>query len=414
MLIVTESYNLIDDIMNEDRYNYGRGLTADQAKEELHKESRDKRLDDLVDFLYEVWVDEFAGIDRKIPLRFPEDVKGKVKIARDYAPFLKANSEFHISGNKFTIDGIEFTFGDGSLFSDRAAAGREYENDVADDVRFLLLENTESKADRSRLKALQVQYAELLKDKDFKEAKKIVNADPSAIDHIVRVETPKRRNSHHELWNDDFEINTNTKDIKESGKIIADVVINDKIYLSAKIESHQLSGVRCAMVFDSNALFREYAKKNLSFKNKSSFDESDLSNNTPFKNFCELFSVDGFDMYNSLVPHNDNDRKLSVIKPQSEYSSSTLGLLFRKLVGGNYWVVKRGEPVRFIGVKNSNSLKFNISDAYITKSGKSIIFNGDLNGLPAAINVRTSSGEEYPCRMFPKVNIEDLINLLAK
>lgn len=413
MLIVTESYNPIDDIMNEDRYNYGRGLTADQAKAELHKESGDERLDDLVDFLYEVWVDEFAGIDRKIPLRFPEDVKGKVKIARDYAPFLKANSEFHVSGNKFTIGEIEFTFGDGSLFSDRAAAGREYENDVANDVRLLLLENAESKEDKARLSALQVQYAKLLEDKEFKKAKKIVKADPSAIDRVVKVETPKRRNSKGELWNSDFEINIDTKDIKESGKIIADVVINEKIYLSAKIESHQLSGVRCAMVFDSNALFREYAKQNRSFEDKRSFDESDLSNNTPFKNFCELFSVDGFDMYNSLVPHNDNDRKLSV-KPQSEDSSSKLGLLFRKLVGGNYWVVKRGEPVRFIGVNNTNSLKFTIDDAYITKSGKSITFSGKLNDLQASIIVRTSSGEDYPCRMFPKVNMKELIDLLSE
>lgn len=413
MLIVSENYSSIDDIMNKDRYNYGRGLTADQAKAELHKESSDERLDDLVDFLYEVWVDEFAGIDRKIPLRFPEDVKGKVKVARDYAPFLKANSEFHVSGNKFTIGEIEFTFGDGSLFSDRAAAGREYENDVADDVRLLLLENAESKEDKARLSALQVQYAKLLEDKEFKNAQKIVKADPSAIDRIVKVETPKRRNSNHELWDNDFNINTDTKDIEASGKIIADVVINDKIYLSAKIESHQLSGVRCAMVFDSNALFREYAKQNRSFEDKSSFDESDLSNNTPFKNFCELFSVDGFDMYNSLVPHNDNDRKLS-IKSQSENSSSTLGLLFRKLVGGNYWVVKRGEPVRFIGVNNASSLKFTIDDAYITKSGKSITFSGKLNDLPASIIVRTSNGEDYPCRMFPKVDIEKLIDLLSK
>lgn len=413
MLIISESYNPIGDIMNEDRYNYGRGLTADQAKAELHKEFSDERLDDLVDFLYEVWVDEFAGIDRKIPLRFPEDVKGKVKIARDYAPFLKASNKFHVSGNNFTIGNIEFTFGDGSLFSDRAAAGREYENDVANDVRLLLLENAESKEDKARLSALQVQYAKLLEDKEFKKAKKIVEADHNAIDRVVKVETPKRRNSNGELWNSDFKINTNTKDIKESGKIIADVVINEKIYLSAKIESHQLSGVRCAMVFDNNALFREYAKQNRSFKDKSSFDESDLSNNTPFKNFCELFSVDGFDMYNSLVPHNDNDRKLSV-KSQSEDSSSTLGLLFRKLVGGNYWVVKRGEPVRFIGVNNANSLKFTINDARITKSGKSITFSGSLNELPASIIVRTSNGEDYPCRMFPKVNIEALIDLLSK
>jgi hypothetical protein len=413
MLIVSENYSSIDDIMNEDRYNYGRGLTADQAKAELHKESSDERLDDLVDFLYEVWVDEFAGIDRKIPLRFPEDVKGKVKVARDYAPFLKANSEFHVSGNKFTIGEIEFTFGDGSLFSDRAAAGREYENDVADDVRLLLLENAESKEDRARLSELQAQYAKLLEDKEFKKAQKIVQADPSAIDRVVKVETPKRRNSNHELWDNDFNINTDTKDIEASGKIIADVVINDKIYLSAKIESHQLSGVRCAMVFDSNTLFRQYARENRSFKDEKSFNESNLAKNIPFMNFCKLFSVSEFDMYNSLVPHNDNDRKLT-IKNQSEYSSSTLGLLFRKLVGGNYWVVKRGEPVRFIGIKNLDNLRFTISNAYITKSGKSIVFNGSLNDLSAAINVRTSSGEDYPCRMFPKVEIEQLINLLAK
>lgn len=411
MLIVTESYNSIDDIMNEDKYNYGRGLTADQAKAELHKESSDKRLDDLIDFLYEIWVDEFNGIDRKIPLRFPEDVKGKVKVAREYEPFLKEDVELalNIMNHKFNLGGIEFTFGEGSLFSDRSAAGREYENNVANDIRILLLESVE---DKERLKILKKQYAELLKTADFKEAKEIVKADPGLVDRIIRVETPKRRNSNGELWNSDFKINTDTEDIEASGKIIADVVINNKIYLSAKIESHQLSGVRCAMVFDSNALFRKYAEESRSFKDETSFNRSSLSKNAPFKNFCELFSVSEFDMYNSLVPHNDSDRALTIL-PQSDYSSSTLGLLFRKLVGGNYWVVKRGEPVKYMS-SDINSLKFNISNAYVTKSGKSITFNGKLNDLPAAITVRTSSGEDYPCRMFPKIDIEKLIDLLSK
>ena len=84
MLIVSDSYNFISDIMNEDRYNYGRGLTADQAKAELHKESSDPRLDSLVDILYDLWEDKFHSADRSIPLKFPEDINRKVKIAREY------------------------------------------------------------------------------------------------------------------------------------------------------------------------------------------------------------------------------------------------------------------------------------------------------------------------------------------
>lgn len=417
MLIVSDSdsYNFISDIMNEDRYNYGRGLTADQAKAELHKESSDPRLDSLVDILYDIWKAEFHSADRDIPLRFPEDINRKVKIARAYKPFLKDNDKipFHISDDKFKIGNIEFSFGDGTMFSDRTAAGLEYENSAASEVKSLLLEGKIAQSE-SELKRLHKKYSDLLNDKSFIDAKDKATVDH--IDQLVTVKKPSRRNSKKQLWDDQF--NINIADIKstisESAYLLSDVIIHNdpptnSIYISAKIESHQWSAPSCSCVFEKNTAFRKAADSELSF------NKSGLSEDTAFCNFCNLFCLNKKDLYNALVPRNENDRNTLKIKRQTPWSKYTLGALFQMIIGGGYYLVKRGNTqVKYI-TKDFKEAKFMLGpNVLITDSGKTITFTGKFNGVEAKIDVRTSSGEAYPCRIFPVINHTLLIEALSE
>lgn len=415
MLIVSDSYNFISDIMNEDRYNYGRGLTADQAKAELHKESSDPRLDSLVDVLYDIWKSEFHSADRSIPLRFPEDINRKVKIAREYKQFLKDNDKipFRISDDKFKIGNIEFSFGDGTMFSDRTAAGLEYENSAASEVKSLLLEGKIAQ-NESELKRLHVKYSDLLNDKNFIDAKDKATVDN--IDQFVTVKKPSRRNSNKQLWDNQFNINIkNAKEtISESAYLLSDVIIRndppaDSIYLSAKIESHQWSAPSCSCVFEKNITFRKAADSELPFS------KSGLSKDTAFCNFCNLFCLNKKDLYSALVPHNENDRNTLKIKRQTPESKYTLGALFQMIIGGGYYLVKRGNtPVKYI-TKDFKKAKFVLdSNVLITDSGKTITFTGKFNDVKAKIDVRTSSGEAYPCRIFPVINHTLLIEALSK
>ena len=415
MLIVSDSYNFISDIMNEDRYNYGRGLTADQAKAELHKESSDPRLDSLVDILYDLWGDKFHSAYRSIPLRFPEDINRKVKIAREYKPFLKDNSKipFHISDDKFKIDNIEFSFGDGTVFSDRTAAGLEYEKSAASEVKSLLLEGKIAQ-NESELNRLHKKYKDLIDDDNFKAAKDKATVDN--IDQLVTVKKPSRRNSNQQLWDNQFNINIKNarETISESAYLLSDVIIHsgplaDSIYLSAKIESHQWSAPSCSCVFEKNITFRKAADSELPF------NKSGLNKDTAFCNFCNLFCLNKKDLYSAIVPHNENDRNTLKVKTQTSESKDNLGALFQMIIGGGYYLVKRGNTqVKYI-TKDFKKAKFVLdSNVLITDSGKTITFTGKFNGVNAKINVRTSSGEAYPNRIFPVIDHTSLIEALSK
>lgn len=218
-----------------------------------------------------------------------------------------------------------------------------------------------------------------------------------------------KRNRKGQLFDKDFNItSSDMKDVlDESGSIIADITINSKpeVYISVKMKSSQLSGVNYQYALEKNEDMWNGIKAGKSFNDVK--DEPDMKALINFCNVCGIDTEDVYNKYTCIFNHEKIDKNIKLGK---RYDGKKLGILFQKLIGGNYWYIKP-EHVLFVHAENNN-WKFNISNATIAETGKRISIQGDIEGVAVELEFRTDGHGVWPYRLFPRTHVADLINKL--
>lgn len=440
MLFVNKKYESLNKILCsrvdesdniDEAYNVGAGFSEQEVLDKfksINSKIDEQELTRFIDFLYDKWHNDgrLNGNENSIPFRFDSAEDGKkankvVNIARVYKSII--NKEYSISGDKFNVGGISFKYGDGSLFSNRSAKGLEYEGGIIGELQQLIAvaaDNTgKQRLSEKKLKSLidnpsVYHLIPIYTSGDLDNAIKAYK-NGTSLDELV-IGTGKvdpKRNKHHEMWSDDFEIDTtdeNTqKVLEDSGRIISDVTIttNPPVYVSVKIESAQLSGVFCSNILKNNKSLISAAKDGTSYD--SIKNTSDMH---AFKNFCNAIGADPIDLYNK---YNDlyNDKPITdVVKTTQNYNGLLLGNVFQKLIGGNCWYVKPSTAV-FIPSRNIH-LDFVRSHIRITSTGKKIIAYGKINGIDARVELRTAGEGNLPYRIFPVISVPSLLETIVE
>lgn len=427
MLYISRKYETLNDILNSyntsEAYTIGADFKESDVIEMFKNINKNISENDLVtlgnfvNLLYNHWHKSFKVKDdpKLIPFRF-DNTKKIVNISRAYKSFLSREG---YTTDKFTIGGITFKYGDGSLYSSRAEQGLAYENSIIGELKKLIETVSNNKSKRKRLSADEIVkisgdeqlrhivpiYSSGTLDNAVEEYK---NGKP--IDSLV-ISTGKvdpRRNKNHELWTNDFGITDGDmeKVLTASGKIISDATITTQpeTYISVKIESAQLSGVFCSNILKNNKTLVNAAINNEEYS--SIEDSQDM---LAFKNFCISIGADQQDLYNKYRSLYNGDKITTDIKKSSdEYDSRLLGIVFQKLIGGNYWYVKPSTSI-FVPSHDLN-LRFIRDRLYITPTGKKIIAFGNVNGIDARIELRTAGEGNLPYRVFPVVSVPALLD----
>lgn len=203
--------------------------------------------------------------------------------------------------------------------------------------------------------------------------------------------------------------------LNNSGNQISDITIvnpktNEPTYLSIKDSSAQLSGVIISP-----------SRKGVNWMDNYLDDIEDDESSQKFKQFWTMMGLvpDGdkkikggysvkqaFKMINPNATRKDDNIELAV----SNKPSKMLGDLIQRLIGGNYWYIS---PKKCIYISNEpQNWTFKADEAYVTATGRTINIKGTVNNIPASIIIRTSDvTRKYPNRMFPKLDVEKLLNI---
>lgn len=385
---------------------------------------------EFIDLMFNIWIDNFEKAPEKIPFR----CDGKsVKLSTFYEIYKNDildlqnnidNCKVSLPAGKIYINDFAIKFGEGSLKGNRAQKGLSYEdilvNQLIQTVELIAGKHSEGKLTKQ-------DFEDTIADKtlhclyNMYEAghlDEVLDMYISSKDNPIDLSTiivktgggNTKRNSNGEIF--DTEFNVTDSDIEQvlnkSGNIIADITINtnNPVYISAKMKSSQLSGVMYRKAIAQNETF-----KNAIMSNESWDDIKDAKEMVPFINFFNVLGIipaDVFVAYKQIYSgKTSKDITLSIDK---KYKPESLGCIFQKLLGGNYWYVKPG-ICEWVTDKNAK-LKFNINHASITSTGKGISVNGDVNGVKAEVNFRTDGDHAvgpYPYRLFPKISVPDLI-----
>lgn len=237
-------------------------------------------------------------------------------------------------------------------------------------------------------------------------------------------------------------------ELKKSGAIIADIIINTKpeeneemnltniaklkrnyiqnpnndnlIFISVKCEEAQLSGINIMPPFYNEDL---YDPKTRSFK------DLEFTNNISFINLCKLFMFEPqtvFDYYKFPVnqrPLNFKDDKL--YKPsnneESENRNKLINILVRCIIGGNYIYVNNTGYIKYVPYRTNNKnsifqVLFNSDSINGTLNPKSMYIQGEINSgendyIPFKLVFRSSSvDKKYPFRLFVSFENNKSIN----
>lgn len=377
---------------------------------------------EFIDRMFSIWQDNFESAPYKIPFR----CDGKhIKMSRLYLAFkdeieklckdLKIKFESYL--DRIKINDVKIEWGEGSLKGNRAEKGLSYEDDVVNE----LIQIVELVAGQHKEKKLnEKEFKTIVGNPTLSEWWEFYNA--GALNEIIELYPDcdlkekiiktgggnTHRNDNGELFSDNFEItNSDIKDVlTDSGRIIADVTIdtNNPVYISVKMKASQLSGVSYREAIVKNETFKKAVQESESYDSvKNSKDM------IPFINLCEvlgLYPEDVYNKYKDIYSGNASDMDLEINK---KYNPKLLGILFQKLLGGNYWYVKPN--IHTYVDANDAKLEFNVHSARLSGSGKTITVKGDVKGLKSEITFRTDS-EKYgpwPYRLFPKISVPDLI-----
>lgn len=440
MLLVNNEYTLLDNIICgrtdesdniDESYTVGAGFSEQDVLDKfksINSKIDERELTQFIDFLYDKWRSDgkLKGNANSIPFRFDSAADGKraskiVNIARVYKSII--SKEYSINDDKFNMGGISFKYGNGSLFSNRSAKGLEYEGGIIGELQQLIAVASDNTGKRhlseKKLKSLidnpsVYHLIPIYTSGDLDNAiKAYKNGTP--LDELV-IGTGKvdpRRNTHNEMWSDDFDIDTTNdstqKVLENSGRIISDVTIttDPPVYVSVKIESAQLSGVFCSNILKNNKSLISAAKNGASYN-----DIENTSDMRAFKNFCNAIGADPTDLYNKYKDLYNDNPITDFVKTTQKYNSLLLGNVFQKLIGGNCWYVKPSTSV-FIPSRNLH-LDFVRSHIRITPSGKKIIAYGSVNGIDARVELRTAGEGKLPYRVFPVISVPALLETIVE
>lgn len=303
------------------------------------------------------------------------------------------------------------------------------------------------------------------KIKNYKAIKFLVDKKPENIGDYIKTDGKgsTARNKYGQILNNDtFEVNINKKRkitedsidevenvLTQSGKIIADIVITtdknykkadinhinpDDIYISCKDGDAQLSGIAIQQPFYGN----EQKTRNNSYiaqcyREGKSYEEFISKKDNicviSFLHLCnDLMSVDPKTIYNYFAkPVSEREKNVQIKVNKKHERDEIISSLIQLLVGGNYFYVNSGN---YTGKKNKvEGGEIIWVDDNIDENKFSFIPNGEGHLEPSLISVmgvlkttkgdvkaelkfRSSSGDEYPFRLFIVINDKHIISNL--
>ena len=438
MLYISNKYTSLHSILCEsedtdEAYTVGAGFTLKDTVEKLYSikaldSDQKKQLKSFATYMYKLWKVNYALDPEKIPFRFDDSGLKVVKISaeKEYKDIINSDIEsgkLSISNKTkfgFTLGGITFAYGTGSLSGKtRSSSGTAYEDVVRDELVQLIQVASNSKSIKKIKDSIDESVYHLLPILQSGALNEVIsmyrkNKDIDLYSIITKHEGSTHRNDHGEI--SDANCNLNTSDtesiLRNSGKIIADVIVNTSkpVYISVKMKTGQLSSFNLMKVFENNTVFVD------AINLRNSYDEIKTAlNRTPFKNFCKVFGIDGKDLYNKFLNFAEGvDTNLN-IKTTSSYAGNDLGTIIQKLVGGNYWYVKPDTDAVYLNYKDAG-LSFKRSGVHFSAGDhRCILVDGSVSGVKITLKIRTAlKAYTYPYRVLPEINVLDLIEVLAE
>lgn len=241
--------------------------------------------------------------------------------------------------------------------------------------------------------------------------------------------------------------------LKNSGKIISDITIKNSllnsnledVYISCKMKDSQLSAISVDSVMKTNKMFVNAISQEDDEKQIYFDDIKDNKDFKPFINFWNLFNIDAkeiFEIYkknkNFMINNSENESGKFIINVNNNNNNSKvlLGRLIKMLIGANYWMLKGVNTAKFLS-SDSNDLLFDITKAYITRSGKTINIFGELSNINISDDIpndsksvanieepkskkinckfvfRTSGGNtRFPYRITLDIDLDELSNII--
>ena len=411
-------------------FSIGAGFSEEQVMAQfgiIRTNNSEKNINDLsmlVGFLYNIWETDFESNPKLIPFRFGDR---SVKIARPYLinkddlfDFLdRKNVSYKVTKDGFSLGGIRFEWGDGSMFNNRAGKGLEYEDTVIRNMIYFIQVIAPYHKER---KLSEADLKTIVEDQSLHNffplytggaLNKVLDMYEDGVDlSTVITKTGSKgtqRNSKGQLFDRYFNITSSDIEdvLEESGNIIADVTIKSDpdVYISVKLKSAQLSGVYYQYALEKNEDMWNGIKAGKSFDDVK--DEPDMK---ALINFCNVVGIDAEDVYEKYTCLVNNKKIDKDIKLSRRYDGRKLGILFQKLVGGNYWYVKP-EKALFVPAKYDH-WEFNVSNATIAPTGKRISIQGTIEGVPVELEFRTDGHGAWPYRLFPRTDVQKIINKL--
>ena len=460
MLIVNKKYESLESILEsnatnesdeiDEAYDTGAGFDESQAMDCIrqlkgYSSSKEELFSALVDFLYEIWDVDLKRAPSKIPFKFDLEAK-KAKIDPDYRAYIlsaKDGEEYSeeedglfkdtdIGRTRMKFGGIPFEFGTGSLFYSKSKAGLNYEHTVAGELKSMIVAASENNHPS----------AEILKSYIDESAWRLLPLyEEGCLDYAIDMYTDNnsidlsqfiletgsgntQRNANGEIYNKQtLKVTSSNMGpvLTDSGRIIADVTIKTSsldVYISVKKEKAQLSATRASTVFNNDSIHdallndRPYS---------SCKDNADM---IAYKNFCDIIGADEESLYEVYRDFVNGRRPQRIVENSESFNGKLAGIVFQKLIGGNYWYVKPNEDASYIGADNLN-LVFNRQSIEVTDSGKKIKAIGTILGCAVALELRTdgdirqsielNDGGNFslPYRIFPVCNVNNLRNAIA-
>lgn len=418
---------------------------------------RGQKSDDLKDFIgaaYDYWIDKFSKRPSEIPFRLNQN--GDVKLSRSYVFFHSSykNGTVWPQGQKScVVGGVKITLGNGL---GKGEAGMKYEKSLLEGIKQYIvngctvkglncdpgvisaLENISKTPElRDVLDIISVNYKERLKN-DSKNPQAQLKFLDQFIQGTGKLNTKRKLATI--IPPKDFNYNTSQdmkekevsdaikaceKNLWESGDIIADIMIvdpegkKDSIYFSVKETRAQLSGVHLSP-----------SKKDSDWMAKVL--GGDVEDKLSRKQFDEFWSMLGIDpeglidiykekinpVYDKAVADGKDPNKIkgdpiSLGKILNNKPSEVIGNFIQRLIGGNYWYISP-EKLFFVDSKVMPWI-FKAKNARVTPAGKTITIVGEINNIRVDIAIRSSDGgRRYPFRVFPKVDLEKLLEASSK
>ena len=403
--------------------------------------NKDDEFRDFVRKAYNEWENTYSRAKNKIPFRINKN--HQVKISKAYIPFCQRvrDSSWKYHGSRM-VGGVRITIGEGL---GGGQGGMQFEKEVFGAIcQYMAMNCTTDNVnvDRKLLNVLhQIDKSTGpgnagLRDKLFKAAEnygeKIKTDSLSDQDYVNRLASLIKSTGtgdvkrHIEdiipdgdIPRDDQDMKSadveklyakTTEVLKKSGDTIADITVfnpadNETIYISVKEDKAQLSGVVVSP-----------SKKGVNWMDKVLGDMDDISDDSTmeFRKFWSMMGINPSTLkriYKTKINGaKDPDSRARISIPVNKGNSPALGDMIQRLIGGNYWYVSPDKCI-FIPVEPMR-MTFKADEAWVSGTGKTINIKGKLNGtVDMTLIVRTSGGRQYPNRMFPKVDVEQLLSL---